>query len=371
MKVLVLPRDPNPYQRLLYGEMKRLGIRVVYIGDLTPSQTLNLMLLPLEVVLRRIAGARLIHMHWVFSFGFPCARNLLVMRQLAQFWFRVWLRTCRILGMHLVWTAHNILPHEPVFADDVSARRTLVHACDLVIAHSQSALTELAALGAVARRAAVIQHGPIAPILPGASLRTPGADGGPRRFLFFGRVQEYKGVDDLIVAFLALPDAVDAHLTVAGRCDDPKLRSRVLTLAQRGGTAVACRLGHIPEEDLAELLDAADVVVLPFRRVTTSGSAILALSYGRPLVVPDLPGLAHLPDEAVLRYQSGIPRLTAALAHMAEVSDDTFAAMSAAAAGYAFGTTWQHVAARTTIEMLSLLNKVPEPRRPNLSATAP
>ena len=61
------------------------------------------------------------------------------------------------------------------------------------------------------------------------------------------------------------------------------------------------------------MLAAADVVVLPFRRVTTSGSAMLALSHGRPLIVPDLPGLADLPDEAVLRYDGGVPELIAAI----------------------------------------------------------
>ena len=113
MRVLAFPRDLNPYQSLLYTEMQRLGVRVSYIGELTPSQTLNLLLLPLEVGVRRIAGARLIHLHWVFAFAFPGARRFPVVRRAAQLWFLVWLRTCRILGMHLVWTAHNVLPHEP------------------------------------------------------------------------------------------------------------------------------------------------------------------------------------------------------------------------------------------------------------------
>ena len=161
MRVLVLPRDPNPYQRLLYGEMERLGVQITYIGELTPSRTLNLLLLPLEVGVRRIAGARLIHLHWVFAFTFPCAQRFPVMRGAAQVWFLIWLRICRMLGMHILWTVHNVLPHGRVFADDVSARRALVEACDLVLAHSQSALAELAALGAVARKSAVISHGPI------------------------------------------------------------------------------------------------------------------------------------------------------------------------------------------------------------------
>jgi glycosyltransferase involved in cell wall biosynthesis len=360
MRILVLPRDPNPYQRLLYREMQRLGVQVTYVGDLTPSRTLNLLFLPLQVAVQRIAGARLIHLHWVFTFILPGSRRLPVMRQMAYVWFLVWLRICRMLGMHLVWTAHNVLPHGQVFADDAAARRALVEASDLVLAHSQSALAELAALGAVARRSAVIQHGPIAPIPPTAALRTPGTGGGPRRFLFFGRVLEYKGVDDLLAAFVAMPDDVAAHLTVAGQCDDPRLRSRLYALAQRGGARVLLRLEHVPEPEVAQLLAAADVVVLPFRRVTTSGSAMLALSHGRPLIVPDLPGLADLPDQAVLRYEGGVPALYAALARLAHVDGEILAAMSAAADNYMSRTTWREIAEKIIVEMLSVLGNAPE-----------
>ena len=360
MRILVLPRDPNRYQELLYGEMRRLGVQITYIGDLTPSRTLNLLLLPLEIAVRRIGGARLIHLHWVFWFAFPGARRFPVMRRMAYVWFLIWLRICRVLGMHLVWTAHNVLPHGPVFADDVSARRALVDACDLVLAHSPSALAELAALGAMARRSAVIQHGPIAPVPSSAPLGSPSTGEEPRRFLFFGRVQEYKGVEDLLAAFAAMPGDIAAHLTVAGQCDDTRLRSRLNTLARRGGACVVLRLEHIPDEEVAQLFAAADVVVLPFRRVTTSGSAMLALSHGRPLIVPDLPGLAHLPDQAVLRYDGKIPVLAAAMARLARADDETLAAMSAAARSPASGMTWREIAERTMAEMLSVLSDVPE-----------
>ena len=90
----------------------------------------------------------------------PASAPPVKLKPVAQAWFLVWLRICRMLGMHLIWTAHNVLPHSPVFANDVSARRALMKASNLVLAHSQSTLAELAALGAVARRTAVIQHGP-------------------------------------------------------------------------------------------------------------------------------------------------------------------------------------------------------------------
>ena len=136
MKMLVLPRDPNPYQGLLYGALGRLGVRIRYLGELTPSHTVNLLLLPAELAWHRMAGTRVVHLHWVFPFTLPGARRFPVLRRLGQAWFLLWLRACRALGLRLVWTAHNVLPHAPVFADDVAARRALVRASDLVLAHS-------------------------------------------------------------------------------------------------------------------------------------------------------------------------------------------------------------------------------------------
>lgn len=356
MKLLAFPRDPNPYQRLLYGEMQRLGAMVSYIGDLTPSRTLNLLLLPLEVTVRRLGGARLVHVHWVFTFALPGTERFPILRKGAFIWFVVWLRTCRMVGVHIVWTAHNVMPHAPVFADDVAARRALVAASDIVLAHSSSALAELAALGAPPRRSAVVQHGPIISAHPDCELahgRTPGE---ARRFLFFGRVREYKGVEDLLAAFAALPAGVPAHLTVAGQCDDPRLRARLEGLAREDSARILLCLERISEDDVAALLAAADVVVLPFRRVTTSGSAVLALSHGRPLVVPNLAGLADLPDRAVLRYDGRVASLARVMTDLARADHGVLAAMSAAARGYASTLSWHDIAQATMAHMISVLS---------------
>jgi glycosyltransferase involved in cell wall biosynthesis len=369
MRILAFPRDDsNPYQGLLYAEMRRRGARVSYLGRLTPSHTLNLLLLPAELAARRLTGARIVHLHWVFAFSLPGARRFPVLRRAAQAWFSLWLRTAGLLGVRLVWTAHNVLPHGPVFADDVEARRRLVRACDLVIAHAPAALDELAARGAVPRRTAIIPHGPVGPAPAAGPLRTPGAGDGPRAFLFFGKVRPYKGVGDLLAAFASLPAHVPATLTVAGRCGDPAERAELAALARRAGSRAALRLDRVPDAEVTGLLAAADTVVLPFRRVTTSGSAMLALCHGRPLIVPDLPSLADLPDQAVLRYDGTVPGLAAALTELALASPQTLAAMSGAARAYAATTSWPQVARRTMDEMTSVLGGMPMPRAPGQPA---
>lgn len=363
MKILALPRDPNPYQRLLYGEMARLGATVRFLGQVTPSHAVNLLLLPAETAAGRLAGARIVHLHWVFGFVLPGTGRLPVLRRLAQAWFRVWLGVVRLLGMRLVWTAHNVLPHSRVFHDDAAARRLLVRHCDLVIAHSAGALAELAALGATPRRSIVVRHGPLAPASPGL-LRAPGSGDRPRQFLFFGNVAEYKGVEELLAAFAGLPPWLDARLTVAGQCRDHALRERLVAVPN-----TRLRLESIPEAEVAGLMADADVVVLPFRRVTTSGSAELALAHGRPLILPDLKGLADLPAAAVVRYDGTVPGLTAALADLAGAGQSRLAAMSAAALGYSRQASWPEIAGTTLRAMTAAGGGIQDLRARSRSAS--
>lgn len=359
---MVFPLDNSPYGKSLYGEVRRYGARVTYMGRSTPSHALSIFLLPFETMYRRIRGARILHIHWVYEFAFPRASRLPFVRWVTQLWFLLWLQVCRLSGVRLVWTAHNVLPHQQVFADDVRARRALVRACALVFAHSETALDELAALGAVARRTSIIPHGPITPTLPVDLLRIPGSDDGPRRFLFLGRIQEYKGVEDLLRAFIALPCHVDAKLLVVGHCPDRNLKSRLQDLGEMRAADVALRLERVRDEEITRLLADADAVVLPFRRVTTSGSAMLALSHGRPLIVPHLPSLAMLPDNAVLRYDATREGLTEAIACLANADRGTLAAMAAAAFRYSSSINWQEIASITMSEMrlLSATRRTPD-----------
>lgn len=348
MKILAYPRDRNPYQGLLYGACARHGMRVRYIGELTPSQTLNVLLLPLELGLWRARGWRTLHLHWVFGFAPPWTGRVPAARRVMQLWFRIVLGMARALGIGIVWTAHNTLPHEPVFHDDVAARRTLVGASRLVVAHSPNALTELGRIGAAPTRAEVIPPGPMGPVVDGSAVRPPAARrGAPRRFLFFGKVIAYKGVEELLTAAAHLPSGVAVHISVVGECVDEELRQRLDALAAEAGERVRLRLERVPDEEIPRLMSECDAVVLPFRRVTSSSSASLAMQHARPVVLPDLPALSELPDEAVERYDGSVEGLGDALIRVAEWSPERLADAGAAARAYVESFSWTDAADRT------------------------
>jgi glycosyltransferase involved in cell wall biosynthesis len=352
MKIFVIPRENNnPYQSILYKEMEKLGVKVAYGCVLTPSQTLNQLLLPLETLARRITGTRLAHIHWTYGFEIYGSSRFPFLRRVSESWFYLWLWMVRASGMRLVWTAHNVLPIGPRFTDDIAARRRLVVASDLVIAHSRATLDELAALGIVPRKSVVIPHGPYEVVSEQRQLRIPGATAGPRKFLFFGMVAEYKGIDTLLAAFAALPTYSDAELTVTGECRDPALEASLRELARHSTQRVAVRFERVPDAQVSKLLEAADVVVLPYRQSTTSGSALLALTHGRPLIIPDLPGLAEVPDEAALKYDKTVEGLTNALASLISADAAVLAKMSNAGYAYCASISWESIARKTVDEM--------------------
>ncbi|MGC8839497.1 MAG: glycosyltransferase, partial [Anaerolineae bacterium] len=107
-------------------------------------------------------------------------------------------------------------------------------------------------------------------------------------FLGLGGLRPYKGVEELLAAFRAL-EAVEpqAWLVVAGHAHDPAYAHR-LAAGLAGCERVRFVPAHIPDDEVQVYMAAADFAVFPYRRATTSGAAILALSFGVPVIAPAL-----------------------------------------------------------------------------------
>ena len=347
MRIAAFPEDPNPYQELLYGELRDLGDVVRYVGELTPSHSLNLLLLPFELAALRLAGYEIFHLHWTFGFRFTVPIGPRVSRG----WFALLLRMIDALGYRLAWTAHNVMPHEPVFDDDRAARRALVARCALVIAHDPSAIEGLRRIGAPPSRSVIIPHGPLE-LAGGGEIPSPrGAV--PRSLAFVGKIARYKGVEDLITAATGVDAPV--RVTIAGACEDELLERELREAARALDGVVSLRLGFQTDGELARILAEADVVVLPFREITTSGSVLLSLAAGRAVVIPDLPALRSLPDAAVFRYPPGVAGLRAALREVAGASPELLREKGASAREFARTPTWRSIAQATHDTFAGLL----------------
>jgi glycosyltransferase involved in cell wall biosynthesis len=350
LSVLVAPRDDNPYQELLYGPLRRAGARVAYLDGPTASQTLNVALMPWVLVARRAQGFQVLHLHWVFQFSLPWAVQQRWSRRLLQWWFFFYLWVASRLGFALVWTAHDLLPHEPVFADDTVARDRLLARADLVIALSPATEAELRRLGA--RTVRRVPFGPYSTVA-----RSPAACQQARRdlgyaddelvVLHLGKILAYKGADLLLQAVAELPSSMPLRAVVVGSCPDAAHAELLRRLAAQLPGRAVLRLERVSDQDMGRYLLAADVAAFPFRAITNSSSVINAQCAGLPVIIPDLRALADIDPDSALRFDGSAAGLAAALQQFAALSRPDRAAMSQRAATAANATDWETVARST------------------------
>ena len=137
---------------------------------------------------------------------------------------------------------------------------------------------------------------PIAHIPHPAWPHTAEATGGAARIGCFGHVNESKRIPQLYAAFAQIrQERPDAQLLLVG-----DVSRRLAGLATPEGVT---REAYVDEERLWSLMASCGVVV-SLRSPTmgeTSGTAIRALSLGRPLVVSDVGWFAELPDTVAVK----------------------------------------------------------------------
>lgn len=106
----------------------------------------------------------------------------------------------------------------------------------------------------------------------------------PGRLLCFGLIRPYKGIETLVSAFGALRDA-DATLRIVGNPVNPHMR-QAMEQACATDARISARLEYVDDDVLAHEIGQACCVVLPYRHMQNSGALLLALSLGRPVLVP-------------------------------------------------------------------------------------
>lgn len=299
LKVIAFPKDPNPYQRLLYTPMQRhRDVEVKYLATPTRFESVNLALLPLQLARNRLRGYQVFHLHWTWAFKLPGLDNWAV-KLLMQYYCILTMHLVSLFGYRLVWTAHDYVPHSPNFLHPERVNRSIGRLADVLIVHSPSAIEQLRGIGVHPKKVAVVPIGNYIGVYSSQESRPEARSRlnvAPRDLvvLFFGLIRPYKGVDALIRAFTTVGDR-GSRLIIAGRCRDPRLREELERLCD-SNLGIDFYEGHVDDSEVASYFAACDLVCLPFRTITTSSSAILALSFGRPLVAPRIGALVDLPD---------------------------------------------------------------------------
>lgn len=109
----------------------------------------------------------------------------------------------------------------------------------------------------------------------------------PGRMLFIGRIEPYKGVEELVDAFRTVARSGDSLRIVGMPTETMRTRlERLLDDWNRTDVTLSARLEFVSDADLVHEVSLAEAVVLPYREMHNSGVALVALSLARPIVVP-------------------------------------------------------------------------------------
>jgi beta-1,4-mannosyltransferase len=288
MRVAFIPVwKGNPYHLELRASLQSLGITVLDTYSLKTLQS---------AVAAGAEHVDVIHLHALPYFGLS-PRSL---ARYVRFFSRLnWLRA---RGVRVIWTVHDFRNHDSRYwrVEDWAARR-LHRKVDGVIVHGPSAKRLIeASWHRGSGQMTVIPHGHYISsyrneLAPTAAREALGLNAGATVFLFLGLIRPYKGVVELVKAFRRVASPC-ARLVIAGQ---PVSRSmeRLVSNSIQGDRRILFVPGYVKDDDVQKYMNSCDVVVLPYRRVLTSGAAILAMSFGKPCIAPRLGCVTDALDE--------------------------------------------------------------------------
>ncbi len=286
-KIFGCPVTGNSYTESLYKAVEQSGAQVreaIWSG---------------RWLLSELRAGDTLHFHWPSFQYFDPASVVRTYLRLARFLLLV--SILRLRGVRIMWTAHNLYPHDggKTLRSHRIARWFIVHVAERIFVHGPTAAAIVKEEFALpSSRLCPIPHGHWIGAYPDTVDQAQARQhlGVPIEgylFLFVGLCKPYKGLEALIEAVGAMESP--ATLLIAGKFPSPDYHRKIMELVGKVGQGrVLVRPGFIDSQDLQYFLRAADTVVLPYREILTSGGAMLALSFGRPVVAPRLGALKDL-----------------------------------------------------------------------------
>ena len=287
----------NPYLQLLYKALLEKPSSEIKLSS-------NSLLTP-GFVFKRIFGEKSVfHHHW-----FEC-------RDVRTFLNTLWkigiLAIYKLFGGKIVWTVHNLRPHQQKWRRvNFFLRRIWSRLPHRIHVHCHSAINSVSELyGIPDDRFFVISHPPYpATLLPSVDARRrlteryPAVQLPPSAslFLMFGYIAKYKGI--LEVARIFKYGNPDKILLIAGSL---KRRNQAYfdDLKSLQGNNVIIIPKHIPDSDVPLFFNSAEAVIFNYHEILESGGVALARSYRKNLIIPNKGCPGELTGETIQKFDS-------------------------------------------------------------------
>lgn len=278
--VFISTWQSNPYKKLLATHLEEKGATV------KEYRCKSVFFLPLAL---KDGQPDIVHFHTLERWLYSSNERY---RKLKAFFFLKQINFLKGKGTKIVWTVHEL--HKKVgsidekIIDQQLAR--LGEYFDGIIAHSDSTKTEIIEILGEQKTVKVIPHGNYIGSYPNTiskSVARQKLNLSPSSivFLVFGGLYRYKGVLEAIEAFQKVTMNQPTDLVIAGNPNETGLREEISSRITNCST-IHFIPERIPDEEIQIYFNACDCVLLPYQTFTTSGIALLAMSFARSCIAP-------------------------------------------------------------------------------------
>lgn len=307
----------NPYQALLYSRAWENEFAPIGLATLEDLHALEIAV--------TVGTPALLHIHWTAPVTTRATDADKAERAAVDFLTQ--LEELRSIGVQILWTVHNVLPHMCRFPDvEISIRKRLAELADWIHVMASDTIAATQNLYALPPEKLIeVPHPSYVDAYPRHySRRQARFELGYRSSDLvigtIGSIQPYKGLDVLIdAAERARADNPHLQILIAGLPGrDPQ--SAALIDALDEVPYIRCLARSLDPNEVALAIRALDAAVLPYKASLNSGAALLALSQGVPIIAPRIGSFTHLVDAGYgLGYEGDpITGLSEAIAQLPE-----------------------------------------------------
>jgi glycosyltransferase involved in cell wall biosynthesis len=203
---------------------------------------------------------------------------------------------------NMVYTIHDVLPHEPKWYDPALFKKIYSLFSNLIV-HSETSKDRVVnEFGIADDNVTIIPHG-VYDIYKVDSRLTQviakdrlGLTRDHQVVLFFGHVAERKGLEYLLQAFKNIAQVNKKVSLVIAGSGLPAANKYYVHLIEKMNLKekVLCNVSYIPFEDVQNYFVASDFVVLPYIEGSTSGVLKLAYAFDKPVITTNVGDLSEM-----------------------------------------------------------------------------
>ena len=239
----------------------------------------------LSVFHARFSGVRVFHFHIFYT-------NVLVLFNLLL---------VKLVFGKVVLTTHDVISFANL-SDSSIIGSMIYKLTDLILTHNEFSKSEIIKVRPnLSSRIYIVPHGNYIPFVnvqndKEKSRKRLEIPNDKKVLLFFGMIKQVKGLDVLLHALKdVIKENPDVLLLIAGKPWENDF-TNYQRIIDENNLSDFCLLHtkFIPHADVEHYYCAADLVVLPYKKIYQSGVLMMTLSYGKPALVSDLPPLKEV-----------------------------------------------------------------------------